>query len=79
MGVTRIHIGMEDGCCGNVSSMSDNLDGVLCCKSGSTEQQAGVFGNTEQQKDVWQPEAVGRTLSPIQLTTYGWVYVFSST
>jgi len=65
-GQTHIHIGLSQGCCGKVSG--GDADGVLCCKAQKTI--------TQESKQLFEPEKYGRTLSPINITTYGWFYTF---
>eukprot|EP00041_Stephanoeca_diplocostata_P017484 m.353718 g.353718 ORF g.353718 m.353718 type:complete len:185 (-) comp20717_c0_seq15:284-838(-) len=64
---TRIHIDMASGCCGKVSAQE--VSGVLCCKDGSDR-------NGQAATEAGAHNGLGRTLSAINMTSYGWVYTW---
>eukprot|EP00041_Stephanoeca_diplocostata_P017485 m.353798 g.353798 ORF g.353798 m.353798 type:complete len:85 (-) comp20717_c0_seq20:284-538(-) len=59
--------GCGSGCCGKVSAQE--VSGVLCCKDGSDR-------NGQAATEAGAHNGLGRTLSAINMTSYGWVYTW---
>lgn len=86
VGGTHILESISKGCCGAVSST--DASGVLCCKikrrdrpwskrENNDENDVDVEIAKDLKSDEIAPvERFGRTLSPVQVATYGWVYTF---
>lgn len=77
---TRIHIDDKaGGCCGNTTKQPA-VDGVLCCKTSAAkdlELQAATGHGGAVGKDLADVRAgLGRKLTPINVTTYGWYYTW---
>lgn len=71
LGETNIHEGMSSACCDSLTSQG--LDGVLCCKTPAADSEPMEMSSVDGRR----PEPIGRTLSPVDVTTYAWVYVIS--
>ena len=65
---TRIVINMHTGSCGNFTGTKQSMDGVMCCK---TKQQQLTDAPALREK-----ARLGRKLTPINVSTYGWVYTW---
>eukprot|EP00039_Didymoeca_costata_P010886 m.148378 g.148378 ORF g.148378 m.148378 type:complete len:579 (-) comp14996_c0_seq8:98-1834(-) len=65
---TRIHIAMGSGCCAELNIVQTKIAGVMCCNTGNSV--ADVPNNKET---VSEPM---RSLTPINFTSYGWVYTW---
>ena len=71
MGGTYIKESTQNGGCGSLEP--NVIDGVLCCKIPTTATAERV-GENRGLQDREAP--VGRTLSAVNVSTYGWVYLF---
>ena len=56
------------GCCGGLKAHDDNhaaFTGVMCCKTKAEQARTAVVA-----------AKLGRQLTPINVSTYGWYYTF---
>ena len=88
-GGTRIHVGLEKGCCNEITVAGSPIQGVMCCVTTKDGEGGGVEGASPNPMQEAVLEAAkdsellglrrgrsGRQLSPINFTSYGWVYTW---
>jgi hypothetical protein len=63
---TRIVINTQSGCCGSFTGTRNHADGVLCCKSKAKQLEDAPL--------LREKARLGRKLTPINVSTYGWYY-----